>query len=60
MVMTSPGTRWRHASGESARSRMVGKNAEGDFASRNDYADVYVRRAGAWRAVSAHVVPVSE
>lgn len=43
-----------------ARSRMVGKNAEGDFASRNDYADVYVRRAGAWRAVSAHVVPVSE
>jgi ketosteroid isomerase-like protein len=43
-----------------ARSRMVGKNAEGDFSSRNDYADVYVRRAGAWRAVSAHVVPVSE
>ena len=43
-----------------ARSRIVGKNAEGDFSSRNDYADVYVRRAGAWRAVSAHVVPVSE
>ncbi|WP_165187705.1 nuclear transport factor 2 family protein [Caulobacter soli] len=41
-----------------ARSRMSGKTAEGDFASRNDYADVYVRRAGAWRAVSAHVVPV--
>lgn len=43
-----------------ARSRIVGKNAQGDFSSRNDYADVYVRRAGAWRAVSAHVVPVSE
>ena len=43
-----------------ARSRIVGKTAEGDFSSRNDYADVYVRRAGAWRAVSAHVVPVSE
>lgn len=43
-----------------ARSRIVGKTAEGDFSSRNDYADVYVRRAGAWRAISAHVVPVSE
>lgn len=43
-----------------ARSRIVGRNAEGDFSNRNDYADVYVRRAGAWRAVSAHVVPVSE
>ena len=43
-----------------ARSRIVGKTAEGDFSGRNDYADIYVRRAGAWRAVSAHVVPVSE
>ncbi len=43
-----------------ARSRIVGKTAEGDFSSRNDYADVYVRRAGAWRAVSAHVVPVTD
>jgi ketosteroid isomerase-like protein len=43
-----------------ARSRIVGKTAEGDFSSRNDYADVYVRRAGAWRAVSAHVVPVAD
>ena len=43
-----------------ARSRMSGKTAEGDFASTNDYADVYVKRAGAWRAVSAHVVRVTE
>lgn len=43
-----------------ARSRMSGKTAEGDFASINDYADVYVKRAGAWRAVSAHVVRVTE
>ncbi|MGR4865656.1 nuclear transport factor 2 family protein [Caulobacter sp. LARHSG274] len=43
-----------------ARSRIVGKTAEGDFSGRNDYADVYVRRAGAWRAVSAHVVPVTD
>ena len=43
-----------------ARSRMSGKTAEGDFASINDYADVYVKRAGAWRAVSAHVVRVAE
>jgi ketosteroid isomerase-like protein len=43
-----------------ARSRIVGRNAEGDFSSRNDYADVYVRRAGAWRAISAHVVPVTD
>ncbi|MFZ0266856.1 nuclear transport factor 2 family protein [Caulobacter sp.] len=43
-----------------ARSRMIGKTAEGDFASTNDYADVYVKRAGAWRAVSAHVVRVTE
>jgi ketosteroid isomerase-like protein len=43
-----------------ARSRIVGKTAQGDFSGRNDYADIYVRRAGAWRAVSAHVVPVSE
>jgi ketosteroid isomerase-like protein len=42
-----------------ARSRIVGKTAEGDFSSRNDYADVYVRRGGTWRAVSAHVVPVT-
>jgi ketosteroid isomerase-like protein len=41
-----------------ARSRLSGKNAEGDFSSVNDYADVYVKRAGAWRAVSAHVVRV--
>lgn len=43
-----------------ARSRIVGKTAEGDFSGRNDYADIYVRRAGAWRAVSAHVVPVTD
>jgi ketosteroid isomerase-like protein len=43
-----------------ARSRIVGKTAEGDFSGRNDYADVYVRRAGAWRAISAHVVPVTD
>jgi ketosteroid isomerase-like protein len=43
-----------------ARSRIVGRTAEGDFSGRNDYADVYVRRAGAWRAVSAHVVPVTD
>jgi ketosteroid isomerase-like protein len=41
-----------------ARSRISGKNAEGDFSSVNDYADVYVKRAGVWRAVSAHVVRV--
>lgn len=39
-----------------ARSRMSGKTAEGPFSSSNDYADVYVRRTGVWRAVSAHVV----
>lgn len=39
-----------------ARSRMSGRTAEGPFSGGNDYADVYVRRAGAWRAVSAHVV----
>ena len=39
-----------------ARSRMSGKTAEGAFSGSNDYADIYVRRAGAWRAVSAHVV----
>jgi ketosteroid isomerase-like protein len=39
-----------------ARSRMSGKTAEGSFTGSNDYADVYVRRAGAWRAISAHVV----
>ena len=43
-----------------ARVRMTGKTAEGPFASINDFADVYVRRAGAWRAVSAHVVRVTE
>ena len=39
-----------------ARSRMSGRTAEGPFSGSNDYADVYVRRAGAWRAISAHVV----
>jgi ketosteroid isomerase-like protein len=43
-----------------ARSRLSGKTAEAPFSSVNDYADVYVRRAGAWRAVSAHVVRVTE
>lgn len=43
-----------------ARSRMNGRNAQGDFSSANDYADVYVRRAGTWRAVSAHVVRLSD
>lgn len=43
-----------------ARSRMSGKTAKGDFASQNDYADIYVRRDGVWRAVSAHVVPVTD
>jgi ketosteroid isomerase-like protein len=43
-----------------ARSRTSGKTAEGDFTTSNDYADVYVKRAGAWRAISAHVVRVTE
>lgn len=43
-----------------ARARMSGKSAEGPFSSINDFADVYVRRAGAWRAISAHVVRVTE
>lgn len=41
-----------------ARSRMSGKTPEGPFSGVNDYADVYVRRDGNWRAVSAHVVKV--
>ena len=43
-----------------ARARMGGKTASGPFSSINDFADVYVRRAGAWRAISAHVVRVPE
>ncbi|USQ98373.1 nuclear transport factor 2 family protein [Caulobacter sp. RL271] len=41
-----------------ARTRMSGKGADGPFASLNDFADVYVKRGGAWKAISAHVVRV--
>lgn len=38
-------------------THITGKNAQGaPFSSSNDYADIYVRRDGTWRAVSAHVV----
>lgn len=40
------------------RSRLAGTGPQGAFASRSDYADVYARRGGTWRAVSAHVVRV--
>lgn len=40
------------------RGRMSGATAEGPFSSGNDYADVYIRRTGGWRAISAHVVKV--
>ncbi|PIC00183.1 nuclear transport factor 2 family protein [Caulobacter sp. X] len=43
-----------------ARARMTGSSAEGPFSSINDFADVYVRRPGGWRAISAHVVRVTE
>jgi ketosteroid isomerase-like protein len=42
----------------SARSILTLRNATGAVVeSRNDYADIYVRRAGRWWVVSAHVVP---
>lgn len=41
-----------------ARSRMSGKTAEAPFSGVNDYADIYARRDGVWRAISAHVVKV--
>ena len=44
----------------SARSRMAGTTEGRAFSGVNDYADVYVKRSGTWRAVSAHVVRVSE
>jgi ketosteroid isomerase-like protein len=43
-----------------ARARMSGKAADGPFSSINDFADVYVRRGGTWKAISAHVVRVAE
>lgn len=43
-----------------ARARMSGKAADGPFSSINDFADVYVRRVGTWKAISAHVVRVAE
>ncbi|GIL38445.1 nuclear transport factor 2 family protein [Roseiterribacter gracilis] len=41
-------------------THVAGTNPQGPFTSANDYADVYVKRAGTWRAVSAHVVRVQE
>ncbi|MBO9710191.1 MAG: nuclear transport factor 2 family protein [Caulobacter sp.] len=43
-----------------ARAKMSGKGPDGDFSAVNDYADIYVKRAGAWRAISAHVVRAAE
>ena len=43
-----------------ARARMSGKAADGPFSSINDFADVYVRSGGTWKAISAHVVRVAE
>jgi ketosteroid isomerase-like protein len=42
-----------------AQVRMAGTNAGKPFTGANDYADVYVKRSGTWRAISAHVVRLS-
>jgi len=39
-----------------ARSSLTGVTAAKPFASSNEYADVYAKRGGRWRAISAHVV----
>ncbi|WP_447728195.1 nuclear transport factor 2 family protein [Sphingomonas koreensis] len=39
-----------------ARSHIEGTGPDGAYATSNDYADVYVKRGGTWRAISAHVV----
>jgi ketosteroid isomerase-like protein len=39
-----------------ARSVLQARDGEQVTESRNDYADIYVRRSGRWRAVAAHVV----
>ena len=39
-----------------ARSVLQVQGENGPTTSRNDYADIYVRRAGSWRAIAAHVV----
>jgi ketosteroid isomerase-like protein len=40
-------------------TKLSGTSAQGPFSSTNDYADVYVKRGGTWRVVSAHVVRAS-
>ncbi|WP_404334373.1 nuclear transport factor 2 family protein [Sphingomonas sp. MMS12-HWE2-04] len=44
----------------SARSRLAGTDAGKPFTATNDFADVYVKRDGAWRAISAHVVRAAD
>lgn len=39
-----------------ARSRLTGLAAGKPFIASNDYADIYAKRGGRWRAISAHVV----
>lgn len=39
-----------------ARSSLTGVAAGKPFAASNEYADVYKKRSGRWRAISAHVV----
>lgn len=40
-----------------ARSVIQSRGANGVTERRNDYADIYVRRAGRWLAIAAHIVP---
>lgn len=38
-----------------ARSSLTGVAADKPFAASNEYADVYAKRGGRWRAISAHM-----
>lgn len=42
-----------------ARSVLRVRTAEGESELRNDYADIYARRNGRWRGISAHIVRVA-
>lgn len=44
----------------SARSTLAGTDAGKPFTGTNDFADVYVKRGGTWRAISAHVVRAAD
>jgi ketosteroid isomerase-like protein len=51
-----------HVSGDTAivtaRSVLQIRQGEQTTEARNDYADIYVRRDGRWRAIAAHIVRV--